>query len=75
MCQIEYKGKIHQFYPYDMTLNEILRPQFQKLFIEQNGYPAFLQLCYACVIGDPSDLNEQQYEYYLHEQYDDYPIF
>ena len=59
MAQLEVNGNIHQFYPYNMTLNEILKPPFQKLFIKQHGYSAFLQLCYHCVIGDPYELTNE----------------
>ncbi len=71
---IKYNNKIIQISPYDMTLNDALKPGFQKIFTEQHGYDNYLKFCYYVIVGDPYELDEKQYEYYLHEIYDDYPI-
>ena len=74
-CNLKINGKIHQIYPHEMTLNQCLKARFQKIYVEQYGYESYLKFCYYALIGNPYDLDEQQYEYYLHELYDDYPIF
>ncbi len=73
MFNLIVNGKIFQIDPHKMTLNQCVK--IQKLFIEQYDFQSYLKLCYCSIIGDLSKLNEQQYEYYLHEIYDDYPIF
>ena len=73
MYNLIINGKIFQIDPHKMTLKQCLK--IQKPFIEQHGYKNYLRFCYCSIIGDLDELDEQQYEYYLHELYDDYPIF
>jgi len=74
-CNLKINGKICQIYPHKMTLKQCLSSWFQKLYVEQYDYDKYLKFCYAVLIGNPYELDEQQYNYYLHELYDDYPIF
>ena len=74
-CNLKINGKICQIYPHKMTLKQCLSSWFQKLYVEQHGYKSYLKFCYDVLIGNPYELDEQQYNYYLHELYDDYPIF
>lgn len=70
---IKVDNKIYQIDPHNYDLKDMIK--LQKKIIEQHGIDVFLKCCYCSIIGRPEELNEQQYEYYLHELYDDYPIF
>lgn len=70
---IKENNFIIQIDPHKFKLKDMIK--LQEKIIEQNGFKAFLNCCYCSIMGDPEELNEQQYEYYLHELYDDYPIF
>lgn len=64
---------IIQINPHNFKLKDMLK--LQKKIVEQYNMKVFLQCCYDSIMGKPEELNEQQYEYYLHELYDDYPIY
>ena len=70
---IKVGNKIYQIDPHDFKLKDIMK--LQEKIIEQHGINVFLRCCYDSIMGKPEELNEQQYEYYLHELYDDYPIY
>lgn len=70
---LEVNGIIYQIDPHDFKLKDIIK--LQEVIVDQHGFNAFLNCCYDSIMGNPENLNEQQYEYYLHELYDDYPIF
>ena len=70
---LEVNDRIYQIYPHNFKLKDIIK--LQEMIIKQHGIKVFLQCCYDSIMGNPENLDEQQYEYYLHELYDDYPIF
>lgn len=70
---IKVDNKIYQIDPHKYDLKDMLK--LQKIIIEQYDVEVFLKCCYDSIMGNPINLNEQQYEYYLHELYDDYPIY
>ena len=73
MINIEQNNYIIQINPHNFKLKDMIK--LQKKIIEQYDINMFLKCCYCSIMGNPEELNEQQYEYYLHESYDDYPIY
>jgi hypothetical protein len=73
MINIEQNNYIIQINPHNFKLKDMIK--LQKKIIEQYDINMFLKCCYCSIMGNPKKLNEQQYEYYLHELYDDYPIY
>ena len=65
MINIEQNNYIIQINPHNFKLKDMIK--LQKKIIEQYDINMFLKCCYCSIMGNPEELNEQQYEYYLHE--------
>ncbi len=62
---INVNNAIYQMDPSQIPLREWLDPKIQKLFIDKYGMDYYIRLTYASVVGDPYELNDEDYDNYL----------
>ena len=62
---INVNNAIYQMDPSQIPLREWLDPKIQKLFIDKYGMDYYIRLTYASLVGDPYELNDEDYDNYL----------
>lgn len=62
---IKNNNAILQIDPSQIPLREWLNPKIQKYFIDKYGMNYYIRLTYASVVGDPYELNDEDYDNYL----------
>ena len=62
---VELNDNIYQIDPSQIPLNEWLKPNIQKYFINKYGMKHYIKLTYASVVGNPYDLNDEDYDNYI----------
>ena len=62
---VKINNAIYQIDPSQIPLREWLNPKIQKYFIDKYDMSYYIKLTYASVVGNPYELNDEDYYNYL----------